>query len=169
MHLSTLQKEKWALIGFLHPYISTATHIFNHHTPTPELSPTLSTVTPSSSTLTILPQPPLYTVPDGGIIWSSNDDSVVILQAPYPTSVTHQFCSDTQRFAVPDLHGVKGKMLSQYHTSDYNLQVNFIMLWLFPRQHIASLPGTWRGAPDSHSLHIHGPPHTGYMIAVMYV
>ena len=76
MHLSTLQKEKWALVGLLHPYISTpstVTHIFNHHTPTPELSPTPSTVTPStitpsSSTLTILPHPPLYTVPDGGII-----------------------------------------------------------------------------------------------------
>jgi len=60
MHLSTLQKEKWALVGLLHPYISTpstVTHIFNHHTPTSELSPTPSTVTPStitpsSSTLT---------------------------------------------------------------------------------------------------------------------
>ena len=73
MHLSTLEKEKWALVGLLRPYISTVTHIFNHHTPTPELSPTPSTVTPStithsSSTLTILPHPPLYTVPDGGII-----------------------------------------------------------------------------------------------------
>ena len=52
MHLSTLQeKEKWALEGLLHPCISTPSivtnHTFNHHTPTPELSPTPSTVTPS--------------------------------------------------------------------------------------------------------------------------
>ena len=43
-------KEKEALVGLLHPYISTVTHIFNHHTPTPELSSTPSTVTPSTIT-----------------------------------------------------------------------------------------------------------------------
>ena len=44
--LYTAERE-WALVGLLHFYISTpstVTHIFNHHTPTPELSPTPSTV-----------------------------------------------------------------------------------------------------------------------------
>ena len=69
-------EREMALVGLLHPYISTpstVTHIFNHLTPTPELSPTPSNVTPRPShphhhTLTILPYPSLYTVPDGGII-----------------------------------------------------------------------------------------------------
>ena len=127
-----------------HSYSWTVTHPFNCHSL-------------NHHTLTILPHQPLYTVPDSVIRWSSNDDSVIILQAPHRTSVIHQFCSDTQRFAVPDLQWVKGKKLSQYHTNDYNLQVNFIMPWLLPRQNIASFPGIRRGAPDSHSLHIHAP------------
>ena len=87
-------------------------HTHNCHTPIP------STVTlPSPShlhhhTLTIShPHPSLYTLPDGGIIWSSNDDSVIILQAPHPVSVTPQHCGAAERLAVPDLWWVKGEVM----------------------------------------------------------
>ena len=98
-------------------------HSLNCHTPIPSTvtlpfpqlshSHSLNCHTPIPSTVT-LPFPQLshsphhhtlthITVPDGVIIRSSNDDSVIILQAPHRPSVTPQHCGAAQRLAVPDL------------------------------------------------------------------
>ena len=100
MHFSTIQKEKWALVGLLHPYISTpstVTHIFNHHTPTPELSPTPSTSIPQPShphrhTLTITPSPshPQPSYPHHHTL-TSHPHLRILTSHPHHHTLTHPY------------------------------------------------------------------------------
>ena len=166
MHLSTLQKEKWALVGLLHPYISTpstVTHLQPSHSYSWTVTHPFNCHSLNHHTLIIHPHhhtlhPSPYTL----YLMVESSDPVTMTLSSYCRHSTGPVwpCS-----SVVTLRDLRSQICSEWrvschnsHTNDYNLQVNFIMPWLLPRQHIASFPGTWRGAPDSHSLHIHGPP-----------
>ena len=145
MHLTHYKKEKWALIGLLHPYISTpstVTHIFNHLTPTPELSPTPSTVTPS--TITPSPSHPQPSHPQPSqthhhnlthpytlYLMVESDDTVTMTRSSY---CRHSTESVWPTSSVVTLRDLWSQICSEWRVSchniipyDYNLQVNFVM------------------------------------------
>ena len=137
MHLSTLQKEKWALVGLLHPYISTPStvthlqpshsyswtvthpfncHSLNHHTLT--IHPHHHTLHPSPYTLYLMVEssdPVTMTLSSycrhpTGIVWPRS--SVVMFRYS-----RYQICTESARLNAALTSTSRGFTMAQGWTS----------------------------------------------------